>query len=284
MVVLREIRGAHFFPSMPNFRRLNENIGDTTQEKNRLKLFRSSRPDFLTEDDVEKFKKLGIRSIIDCRSPSEYRKADGDKRLDHVYPVYKLKLPFLNKYKHEQDIILQSIAKNEGNTKSSTIIHPLSMENNINGTEDAKQKSEAKHQNNTHAHDCDSDTPPSPSTNSPDLLNHDNIDQSNADEHNGSLENSMSSPKTHVLIDFFLMNYVWSIFKKAPWFIQLFSLLYLVVDLILNTHFKYFVRFFARNVLNKKGLIGQYIDMINHSQGSIYGGKYSSNHDMSTQC
>jgi len=55
-----------------------------------LKLFRSSRPDLLTVEEVNKFLPLNIRSVVDLRSASEYRKADGLKLLDAVYPVYKV--------------------------------------------------------------------------------------------------------------------------------------------------------------------------------------------------
>lgn len=44
----------------------------------------------MTETDILKFKKLGIRSIIDFRSAKEYSKANGNKLLDAYYPVCKV--------------------------------------------------------------------------------------------------------------------------------------------------------------------------------------------------
>jgi len=88
---------ARRFDSMPNFRRLvpSSTCHDVCKEQRpkrggALKLYRSSRPDFLTAEEVDMFMPLNIRSIIDLRSASEYRKADGSKLLDAVYNVYKV--------------------------------------------------------------------------------------------------------------------------------------------------------------------------------------------------
>ena len=59
-----------------------------TSNKRRVKdglLYRSSRTDFLSEDEKTNFFKLGIKSIIDLRRKSEYERADGEKVLDDVY-------------------------------------------------------------------------------------------------------------------------------------------------------------------------------------------------------
>ncbi|ESP02537.1 hypothetical protein LOTGIDRAFT_237927 [Lottia gigantea] len=74
---------------------------------------------------------------------------------------------------------------------------------------------------------------------------------------------------SHILIDFFSAKYIWTVFKRAPWYLQLYSLIFLAIDIMFNTGYVYFVRFFARNVLNPTGLIGQYKDMIDMSQRSI---------------
>lgn len=79
--------------------------------------------------------------------------------------------------------------------------------------------------------------------------------------------------RKHYLIDFFNINYVWAIYKRAPWFIKLYSLLWLLVDVMLNTGYRYFVQVFATNVLNKGGLLGNYIDMLTYSQASICAGE-----------
>ena len=83
------------FNSMPNFRKLPSSSDLSSHELTTsdvaLKLYRSSRPDFLTAEEVDQFLKLGIRSIIDFRSPREYSKATGLKLLDEHYPVFKVK-------------------------------------------------------------------------------------------------------------------------------------------------------------------------------------------------
>lgn len=76
----------------------------------------------------------------------------------------------------------------------------------------------------------------------------------------------------HFLINFFMINYIWNVFNRAPWYIRLYSLPVLVVDLLLNTGYRYFVRLFAKHVLNQDGLFGQYRDMINFSKASICAG------------
>jgi len=101
----RNILWRHRFNSMPNFRRLVSAriLGDTTERRRSmggrpLNLFRSSRPDHLTAEEVDIFVELNIRSVIDLRSASEYRKADGPKLLDAVYPAYKvLGCPFIHR-------------------------------------------------------------------------------------------------------------------------------------------------------------------------------------------
>jgi len=79
--------------------------------------------------------------------------------------------------------------------------------------------------------------------------------------------------RKHHLIDFFRINYVWAIFSRAPWYVCLYSLLVLLIDLVLWKSYNNFVRLFARRVLNKTGLVGQYVDMLTYSQASICCGK-----------
>jgi len=79
--------------------------------------------------------------------------------------------------------------------------------------------------------------------------------------------------RKHYLIDFFRLNYVWAEFSRAPWYVCLLAVLALLVDSILRTGGKYITRLFSRFVLNKTGLIGQYINMLTYSQASICSGK-----------
>jgi len=87
----------YHFRSMPNFRRLVPTgmppaLHEGRRPKRPLNLYRSSRPDLLTAEEVDKFVELNIRSIVDLRSNFEYRKADGPKLLDAVFPVYQVLL------------------------------------------------------------------------------------------------------------------------------------------------------------------------------------------------
>jgi len=93
----RNVLWTHRFKSMPNFRRLvlTRIPHDTSEERRSiegrpLNLFRSSKPDHLTAEEVDMFVQLNIRSVIDLRSASEYRKSHGPKLLDAVYPAYKV--------------------------------------------------------------------------------------------------------------------------------------------------------------------------------------------------
>lgn len=185
------------FPSMPNFRMVDP-LQDAGNGVKKLKLFRSSRPDFLTTAEVEQFRSLGIRCIIDFRSSKEYKKATGSKLLDNYYPVYKVKIPFRLKYKPEDTVRLKRV--------------------NVGKPAD---------------------------------------------------QIASTSPNKHILLDFFKLNYVWAVFTRAPWYVRLYSMLHLIVDLLLNTGYRYFVRVFARNVLNPMGLTNQYIDILTYSQASI---------------
>jgi len=101
MITQRNDGRSPIFSSMPNFRKLPSTCdlqeadnSDKAHQSDKmaanLQLYRSSRPDFLTEDEIMQFRKFGIRCIIDFRSAGEYRNANGSKLLDTTYPVYKV--------------------------------------------------------------------------------------------------------------------------------------------------------------------------------------------------
>lgn len=73
----------------------------------------------------------------------------------------------------------------------------------------------------------------------------------------------------HVLVNFFRLNYILAVFSRAPWYLQILSLFYLMYDVILNTGYRHFVRIFARNILNPSGIAGQYKDIVTYSHASI---------------
>ena len=187
------------FKSMPNFRRVTANENDQNAENEHWPLFRSSKPDYLTEAEVQKYKSLGIRTIIDFRSVNEYKKSVGDKLLDANYPIYKIKFPMSYKYKPAEEVKMKKL--NNFSSQTEGVDHGR-----------------------------------------------------------------------HIFIDFFKMDYVLAIFRRAPWYIQLYSMIWLIVDLILNTNYQYFVSVFARQVLNPVGLGGQYVDFLLYSGSSIAAG------------
>lgn len=103
------------FPSMPNFRRLEnaeerelqnssesseviigEGVVGHTEPINRkkkvAKLYRSSCPDFLTEEEAELFRSINFKSIIDFRSRKEYYKGRKEKLIDQYYSLYKVRV------------------------------------------------------------------------------------------------------------------------------------------------------------------------------------------------
>lgn len=53
------------------------------------KVYRSSRPDFLTEEEISQFMTIQINGIIDFRSAYEY-KTSHFKLIDQYYSLYKV--------------------------------------------------------------------------------------------------------------------------------------------------------------------------------------------------
>ena len=176
--------------SLPNLRRVDPNG----------KIYRSSRQDLVSPEDCKKLNQLGIRTILDFRSPREYKVANGSKLFDANTEVLSTKTPS-KKNRHEA-IQTKTVQVN----------------------------------------------PPGPEYE--------------------------SRVKRRYLFDFFQINYIAAIFVRATWYQQLFSLFYLIVDLILMNHFKYFVRYFGVNVLNPAGLAQQYFDILEHSSTQIQMGRY----------
>lgn len=186
------------FGSIPNFRVV------TSESEGIPLLYRSSRPDFITDLEVTSFRNLGVRSIIDFRSPKEYQKADGSKLLDQHYEVQEVKF------------VKKGFAKVPPGE-----LHPVVPVKVTKSDEFRKQNVIGK----------------------------------------------------HYLVNFFQLNYVWAKFNQAPLWFRLCSLLYLLYDFVFNTGYVNFVRAYAKQVLNKEGLLGQYIDMINLSQEPIRAGR-----------
>ncbi|KAK3603269.1 hypothetical protein CHS0354_007600 [Potamilus streckersoni] len=83
------------------------------------------------------------------------------------------------------------------------------------------------------------------------------------------LEGSGLCIEKHYLINFFTTPYIWTVYNRAPWYVRLYSLIWLLLDLVLCTGYQYFVQCFSYSTLNKEGLIGTYKDIVELSHRSI---------------
>ena len=115
------------FPNLPNFRevgggRLVNKNGE--QIRNGL-LYRSSRTDFLTEEEIKTFLGFGIKTIIDMRTKSEFERADGDKLLVKYYEPLILKrdgtYPFVPSFRWGGKLrkLMREAAKQKKNSPDS---------------------------------------------------------------------------------------------------------------------------------------------------------------------
>ncbi|KAL3856980.1 hypothetical protein ACJMK2_011684 [Sinanodonta woodiana] len=83
------------------------------------------------------------------------------------------------------------------------------------------------------------------------------------------LDDSRLCVEKHYLINFFTAPYIWTIYNRAPWYVRLYSLIWLLIDLVLCNGYQYFVQCFSYSTLNKEGLIGTYKDIVELSHRSI---------------
>ena len=104
---------------MPNFRAVSLNNHDNESvQTNHHKLYRSSRPDFLTEEEVTSLVgDLGIKSIIDLRSLTEYQKSKSDKPVDHHFSLLKVSIP--RRYNHADHVQHSSAPEQSGGKENS---------------------------------------------------------------------------------------------------------------------------------------------------------------------
>ena len=76
------------FPKLANFRCLEGfKCSDGSEVKTGV-LYRSARPDVMSAEECERFKRFGINSIVDLRRKDEYLKARGAKRISNSYPTF----------------------------------------------------------------------------------------------------------------------------------------------------------------------------------------------------
>lgn len=75
------------FPNLPNFREVGGG-GLVNKNGERVRngvLYRASRTDFLTEEEIKTFLGFGFKTIIDMRNKIEFELADGEKLLVKYY-------------------------------------------------------------------------------------------------------------------------------------------------------------------------------------------------------
>jgi len=76
------------YKNFPNLRPVTIEANGTAPAC-KLKLYRSSRPDTIDEGEMDAFRSLGVKAIIDLRNMSDHR----TRVIDQDYPVYNVKLP-----------------------------------------------------------------------------------------------------------------------------------------------------------------------------------------------
>ncbi|XP_041457504.1 uncharacterized protein LOC121409660 [Lytechinus variegatus] len=188
--------------TLPNLRRVDS----------RGKLYRSSRQDLLSRADTEKLKELRIQSVIDFRSKSEYKVANGDKIYDQNSTILEVVIPK---------------AKGSGQSTKQISVNVKPVKS-LSGFQNKEIKNS----------------------------------QTLSDNHS-------AINRKRFLLDFFKLHFVWTVFNRIPLYKRLFSILYLIVDILFRTHFRYFIRYFAKETLNPAGLLSSYIDMIELSGTQI---------------
>ena len=76
------------FPKLANFRCLEGfKCSDGSKVKSRV-LYRSARPDVMSVEECERFKRFGINSLIDLRRKDEYLKIRGVININDSYPTF----------------------------------------------------------------------------------------------------------------------------------------------------------------------------------------------------
>ncbi|XP_041349741.1 uncharacterized protein LOC121369011 [Gigantopelta aegis] len=241
--------------SLPNFRILSAKYQTCCNSYKGI-IYRSSRPDFIDENDVMSLKKLGINSIIDLRSRTEYTSADGDKLLDLSFQLYKVKIIHGRNYRPLEGVKTEKL---DSITTSNYCQNKNALCNCKCDSTDCKEDM-----------GCNINGQPqmSPDIKKPELCSMgSDVDNVTAQHSQHSIASSVF--KEHYLINMFPWAYLWTLLARVPWYIQLMSLMYLLVDVIFNTGYMYILRFCAHYFLNDNGLIGQYRDTIDICQKGV---------------
>ncbi|XP_064612227.1 uncharacterized protein LOC135476212 [Liolophura sinensis] len=256
--------------NLPNFREICVKNYNDDEKLPRGLLYRSSRPDFLTDTEVCELQRLGIRSVLDFRSPKEYAKADGLKLLDGISALYTVKIPHREKYRPQEVVKCKLVTRKNKRQKKPLEAEVSSKDVKVEKVTDIKITGES---NDIQLKEVPNEDEVGSETEGSEVEEAEfNPDTSSMDKE--SLEKSQANsssppPIKHYLIDFFTGRFIWSVFRRAPWYIQLYAFFWLLIDFILRTGYLYFVQTFAKYVLNRNGILHQYMDIVDLSQRSI---------------
>ncbi|KAK0047710.1 hypothetical protein Bpfe_022878 [Biomphalaria pfeifferi] len=235
--------------SLPNFRLLCQRVSNKNEQSREIlgsgAIYRSSKPDKIVVEDLEKIRQLSIKCIVDFRSTEEYLSTDGHCLLDAEYTLYKVCLPTKN-YKPGESMRFEVISKaSNGRSKSSTCPATKTFSEEPVETQNQKWQSNMSEQ-------VDLDDASITTTTVTDDFTEDK-----------------SVQKRHYLINFYTQLYIRKLVFSLPWYLWLMGLFCLIYDIISRNKWKTFSKLLVQKSLNKKGIYGQYVDFIELSQPSI---------------
>ncbi|KAI8740029.1 CAunnamed protein product [Biomphalaria glabrata] len=222
--------------SLPNLRVLCQRISNETSPESSAILktaaiYRSSKPDKIVEKDVVKFRQLSIKSIVDFRSKEEYLLTKDHNLIDAEYTLYKVCLPN-NNYQPGESVTCEVISR------ASTLSN-IDYTSVLYGEPSYKRRKKSVGSVGGHS------------------TNHHNLNGEEDDE------------KRHYLINFFTLRYIKRLIYSLPWYLWLLAFLYIIYDVVTRNKFVNLRRLLVHKAVNKKGLFGQYVDLIELSQPSI---------------
>ena len=82
--------------------------------------------------------------------------------------------------------------------------------------------------------------------------------------------------RVHLLCNFFDGDYVLTMLRQLPWYLCLYGIICILLDLVFRTDSRFFSPFYTKYILNPGGLDRLYQDIITYCQRHLCGGKYDS--------
>ncbi|XP_035829314.1 uncharacterized protein LOC101846784 [Aplysia californica] len=217
-------------------------------------IYRSSKPDRLISDELDKFRKLGIKCIVDFRSKTEYMGSDGHRLLDKEYPVFSVKI--INNGKKNKGDVHYEYKRLLGATSEQMLV--------ALATDEPSSDSGGAHENESSSVVRNRFDQVSPKQHGKD-----NVGVSNPTKQWQTYEEVGAMERKHFLINFFPFKFIFSLLFTLPWHLILMGFMLLFLDVIRRNKFKGFTKFFIQEAVNCKGIIGQYIDIAEGCQPSI---------------